>query len=808
MGRHKIERSELRERLANAEKPPDNLELICELPMHMLGWIAYKHGVLSEYEIESCCEMDFTVVKSYLYTHLKDVDCRALVRQIVDYASLMYTVGSRFLNCWVTEKELTLAEQKVFESTLLDQTFLKHAFRGNVENLNTLISQSESYQIVKGLYPIKDDLNKVLSLTAWNNVMGYLAQQYLTNIKLHVLGHLWTRMMGHVKRHALHALEGTLVERLVGNVKGIRYSNPDQEAASFLPLRDLYAALTTGNLDSVPDKVREEIERLRGFFTEKEREAFPNMPGKLNASLFALHLYLRKHVPVVEQEEPSGSTDATKEPVEQAECEESETMERPVKERAVKGWSPLPVTDMGSVFVTIDDKVFQSMIQILKTKKGTDWEAPTDLSSLFRVDAATLKQDKKQLRQRLRRERRKLEQYRWGKKNSRSVALSNMKRVRKAATKCGIGRIPSGIARTVITDGVAICVRYGKLVNQDDKFSKEMELTRKWIAKKEKAIAEGKDVGKVSRPKKPDVSEEEAIRELVEFYRENSPRLIGNDPGSANIFQLAETREEAIPGESQHHLMRFPRRIYEVVTKRREIERLHAEEKATEKGKKVQELEGKLSELGGWKAREVGQYKQVLEHFASCGPELMSYYRRPEFAKWKMLSYRRKDSTITQRFARIVNREGVDRKRPIMIGYGNASFASSGLGRISTPTTKVGKLMSRYMRSCGIKHRIVPIDEYRTTQCCHHCGHRTSKIWDSSKKQWFRDSLLCKNRACFQTWNPCPSSKGPKSCIPSGSVLLNRDANAAINIMKCLEALVKGETRPVYLQRPHRTPSI
>ncbi len=149
---------------------------------------------------------------------------------------------------------------------------------------------------------------------------------------------------------------------------------------------------------------------------------------------------------------------------------------------------------------------------------------------------------------------------------------------------------------------------------------------------------------------------------------------------------------------------------------------------------------------------------------------------------------------IMQRFAHALDvrksRHGTavydkhDVGRGVVMGWGAGSFSSSAKGRVATPTTRLQKLFVRYTKCRGIVTRVVPIDETRTTMCCSKCGHELGKLVDAKTNREIR---------------------GLKSCAHCGSqadpVLLNRDANAAINILACTLAILAGKERPEYLRR-------
>ena len=88
-----------------------------------------------------------------------------------------------------------------------------------------------------------------------------------------------------------------------------------------------------------------------------------------------------------------------------------------------------------------------------------------------------------------------------------------------------------------------------------------------------------------------------------------------------------------------------------------------------------------------------------------------------------------------------------------------------------------------------MEYKIVQVDEFRTTKCCHQCGNVLHNLRDSETHHVIRGLKSCHH---------CGTTK-------TDPVLLNRDANAPINILLCLEAMVNGRERPKYLKRQQIT---
>ena len=156
------------------------------------------------------------------------------------------------------------------------------------------------------------------------------------------------------------------------------------------------------------------------------------------------------------------------------------------------------------------------------------------------------------------------------------------------------------------------------------------------------------------------------------------------------------------------------------------------------------------------------------------------------YAKEKMVSYRRKQSVMIQRWKTMLP---ADKDAVVIIGYGSASFKSTGKGEIPVPTCRNLILLKRYLKVKYKNHVVVPIDEFRTTKRCCYCEHDLESVYDKVNKKTVRGLKLCSSEQCKVRTNQ------------QSPVFLNRDLNAALNILRVLEEIVFNRERPKYLQR-------
>jgi hypothetical protein len=154
----------------------------------------------------------------------------------------------------------------------------------------------------------------------------------------------------------------------------------------------------------------------------------------------------------------------------------------------------------------------------------------------------------------------------------------------------------------------------------------------------------------------------------------------------------------------------------------------------------------------------------------------------------RMQRFRWKKSFIDQRLKVILKPAWRDGKM-LNLGMGDVDFPCTGKGELAVPTTDLQKSLKRVIRMMNIsrKVKIVPIDEYNTTKCCHCCGTVMQTLTTPSGQECLR----------YRVCNTC-------TCLKTPYKRRHRDVNASKNILKILQCLVNGHERPEYLRNPWR----
>lgn len=233
-------------------------------------------------------------------------------------------------------------------------------------------------------------------------------------------------------------------------------------------------------------------------------------------------------------------------------------------------------------------------------------------------------------------------------------------------------------------------------------------------------------------------------------------RVIGVDPGRTNIFYMVEELEKDT----------F--KSYKLTRKQYYIESgIRAAKKKTEKWnlKVKNELE-KLS-LVSPKAVSLNTFTTYLDTMLSVKEKLWSEYLDTKWSDQRMKLYGGKKRV----FSKFLNKLGDN----VVLAYGTAKFAPGGKGELAVP-------VSRGFKECSTRFEIVPVDEFRTTKLYHKDFSVLNKVGT------LREGKVRDVRGL--SWYSTKENDKP-------SKFVNRDLNAAINILRC----VTLPNRPIELSR-------
>jgi hypothetical protein len=200
------------------------------------------------------------------------------------------------------------------------------------------------------------------------------------------------------------------------------------------------------------------------------------------------------------------------------------------------------------------------------------------------------------------------------------------------------------------------------------------------------------------------------------------------------------------------------------------------------------------------------EYIQVYNRHSN---RLWTHRTQKKYARNRMDTYIHKRQCL-DRFFQSMQKEGEE--KPI-IAMGNAKFPSTGKGEVAGPTVAIKKSCQRY-------YEMIPVDEYRTTQMHHDCEEKlvvlyrqeiqvTPEADESVESGSNGNHVETRTKYRLNLEHLGREIRGLRWC---GSTkcrrLVNRDLNAALNILRILEAETSGGERPKYLSRPTRAEAV
>ena len=148
--------------------------------------------------------------------------------------------------------------------------------------------------------------------------------------------------------------------------------------------------------------------------------------------------------------------------------------------------------------------------------------------------------------------------------------------------------------------------------------------------------------------------------------------------------------------------------------------------------------------------------------------ELWSEYTRKRWSRQRLNLYSGKQRVFDNFLNGFLDKDDRDqKKRRIVIAYGDAKFASGGKGEISVPT-------SRLEKECKRRYHVVKIDEFRTTQIHYETNLKLASVYEKDEKYPVRGLLWCSST--------------------NSSKFVNRDKNAALNMLRIYNDVIRHES--------------
>ena len=232
-------------------------------------------------------------------------------------------------------------------------------------------------------------------------------------------------------------------------------------------------------------------------------------------------------------------------------------------------------------------------------------------------------------------------------------------------------------------------------------------------------------------------------------------RVISNDPGRTNIYYMAE---ETSPGTFKFYVLTRKAYYHESGINK-------ANRNSANWNKKVKkELE--MLSLESKKSLDVAVFKMYLNTVCKTRDAMWNEYSRKKWRQQQFRLYGGKKRV----FANFFNKIGINKNT--VFAYGAAKFSPTGKNELSVPT-------ARAYKECAYRAPVMLIDEFRTSKAYWKTGKVLKTVAiraNNGKLKAVRCLLWCGSTICG---------------------FVNRDKNAAINILRCATL----SKRPTILNR-------
>jgi len=159
------------------------------------------------------------------------------------------------------------------------------------------------------------------------------------------------------------------------------------------------------------------------------------------------------------------------------------------------------------------------------------------------------------------------------------------------------------------------------------------------------------------------------------------------------------------------------------------------------------------------KGMDLAEHERFMAAYIDTRDALWDEYLKPRWAESRLRVYGGKKRTFANFYNSIIN---ADKSKPVLVAYGSAKFAPTGKGEIAVP-------VSRAYKECASRMKTIPTDEFRSTAVHHKDDSVLQYVKRADTDKKVRGLLWC-----------CSTSRDGEGKF------VNRDRNAAINILRCL----------------------
>lgn len=145
-----------------------------------------------------------------------------------------------------------------------------------------------------------------------------------------------------------------------------------------------------------------------------------------------------------------------------------------------------------------------------------------------------------------------------------------------------------------------------------------------------------------------------------------------------------------------------------------------------------------MSQGGGFKNTDISKWtatlKAQIKHLEVIVEEQINNIER---ARKKMARFRYKKSWLDGRMRQWLEPIYKNKmKRHTLLGFGDGRFPCNGKGELTVPTTEIQNTLRKMLKILELKRfvKVIAIDEFNTTKCCHRCNCEMKKLSTHGKE--------------------------------------------------------------------------
>ena len=259
--------------------------------------------------------------------------------------------------------------------------------------------------------------------------------------------------------------------------------------------------------------------------------------------------------------------------------------------------------------------------------------------------------------------------------------------------------------------------------------------------------------------------------------------LVGVDPGKSTLISMIDEQDNMFNYTNNQ-------RRHETLANHYGRKRKYLFEMPYQDNLSVKKIEVALSETRP-KSLKVENFLEYVKTKIRVGDSVRPLYQKVIFRKMSLVRHIKERQSIAK-LTKAIKRTYGEKDKEIVLGYGNWSRDTQMKGCPPSPGASLRRKLEKQAKQVG-GITVCLVSEYNTSKACNRCG---CKKFTHKKVQNKIDGVRKLHRVLI--CKECVSRKD-SHCILNNRYV-NRDKNAARNILEAFKAALEGKERPEHLR--------